>query len=43
MTETDAKRIKPVVDELAPKLNAYLRSIGKKSDATDNGPLTTDK
>ena len=23
------KRIKPLVDELAPKLNAYLRSIGR--------------
>ena len=22
-------RLKPVVDELAPKLNAYLKSIGK--------------
>ena len=30
--------IKPLVDELAPKLNAYLKSIGRLS----NGQLTTD-
>ena len=45
------RRIKPLVDELAPKLNAYLRSIGPLPKAsprenerlvTDNGPRTTD-
>jgi four helix bundle protein len=43
--------IKPIIDELSPKLNAYLRSIGpasgiqqmSRTHATDNGPLTTDK
>jgi hypothetical protein len=28
------KRLKPIVDELAPKLNAYLKSIGKIPDKT---------
>ena len=45
------RRIKPLVDELAPKLNAYLRSIGPLPKAsprdnerlvTDHGPRTTD-
>jgi four helix bundle protein len=40
--------LRPLLDELAPRLNAYLRSIGEtESDgeqqlATDNGQLTTD-
>jgi four helix bundle protein len=44
--------IKPLVDELAPKLNAYLKSIGESKaprqratlliPPTDNGQLTTD-
>ena len=28
ITERQAQRLKPLLDELAPKLNAYLRSIG---------------
>jgi four helix bundle protein len=28
LTDSAIKTIKPVIDELAPKLNAYLRSIG---------------
>jgi len=39
-------KIKPIIDELGPRLNAYLRSIGKSAgegSATDNGQLTTDK
>jgi len=45
------RRIKPLVDDLAPKLNAYLRSIGPLPKAsprdserlvTDDGPRTTD-
>jgi four helix bundle protein len=48
----DIKRIRPIIDELAPKLNAYLQSIGsipetirgeeKGDKATDNGQRTTD-
>ena len=33
------EKIKPIIDELGPRLNAYLRSIGKSSGqepATDN-------
>ena len=29
LKEEEVNRIKPIVDELAPKLNAYLKSIGK--------------
>ena len=28
----DVKRIKPIIDELAPKLNSYLKSIGNVPD-----------
>jgi four helix bundle protein len=28
LSKDDVKRIRPIIDELAPKLNAYLRSIG---------------
>ncbi len=28
LTEEKIQRIKPLIDELSPKLNAYLRSIG---------------
>jgi len=37
LKEEEVNRIKPIVDELAPKLNAYLKSIGKiPKKATDN-------
>ena len=44
------KRLKPILDELAPRLNAYLRSIGSPSGfrpgwerlTTDHGQQTTD-
>ncbi len=40
LTEEQVNRFRPLIDELSPKLNAYLRSIGPKpSDdvpATDN-------
>jgi len=52
LTAADVKRIKPIIDELAPKLNAYLQSIGSIRQTirpdengdrpTDNGPRTTD-
>jgi hypothetical protein len=29
----DVKRIKPIIDELAPKLNAFLKSIGDIPEA----------
>jgi four helix bundle protein len=36
--------LKLLVAELGPRLNAYLKSIGRKSEpTTDNGRLTTDK
>lgn len=30
LTEEHVKTLKPLVDELAPRLNAYLRSIGRQ-------------
>ena len=34
LKEKEVNRLKPVVDELAPKLNAYLKSIGKIPEKT---------
>ncbi len=31
LTDKEVGKLKPLVDELAPKLNAYLNSIGKMS------------
>ena len=50
LSAADVKRIRPIIDELAPKLNAFLRSIGSSPEtiqvdedsATDNGQGTTD-
>ena len=47
LSQEQVNKIKPLLDELAPRLNAYLRSIGplKKReipDSTDHGQLTTD-
>ncbi len=51
LSTEDVKRIRPIIDELAPKLNAYLQSIGNipntiriddRDEATDNGQRTTD-
>ena len=44
LSSVDVDRIRPIIDELAPKLNAYLQSIGNVPDtirgdeegATDN-------
>lgn len=38
LTERQIDQIKPMIDELSPKLNAYLNSIGttKEKKATDN-------
>lgn len=47
LTQMQIDTLKPLIDELAPRLNAYLRSIGPKphraADTTNNGPRTTDK
>jgi len=34
LKEEEVNRLKPIVDELAPKLNAYLKSIGKITEKT---------
>ncbi len=38
LTNEQIEKLKPIIDELAPKLNAYLNSIGTLKDdkATDN-------
>lgn len=38
LTDEQVKQVKPIVDELSPRLNAYLRSIGNSSEKQ----LTTD-
>ncbi len=45
LSDKDVERLKPLVDELAPRLNAYLRSIGHAGSGDLSGshePLTTD-
>ena len=43
LAETNVAELRPPMDELAPRLNAYLRSIGpRKQTATDDRPRTTD-
>ena len=43
LTEKDVADLRPLMDELAPRLNAYLKSIGRGvAKATDNGQRTTD-
>jgi four helix bundle protein len=38
LTNEQVQRLKPVIDELAPRLNAYLRFVGTAADkqTTDN-------
>jgi four helix bundle protein len=38
LSATEIDSLKPIIDELGPKLNAYLNSIGREA----NRPLTTD-
>jgi four helix bundle protein len=40
LTEPEVNELRPLVDELAPRLNAYLSSIGRSKRR--NGQLTTD-
>jgi len=35
LTAKEVNSLKPIVDELGPKLNAYLRSVGTTSKSTD--------
>jgi len=45
LTDEQVNKIKPIVDELSPKLNAYLSSIGRiagKPAATSKEQRTTD-
>jgi four helix bundle protein len=41
LTSAQAERLKAMLDELRPRLNAYLASIGR-SAAKDKGPRTKD-
>lgn len=36
LAEKEIRTLKAIVDELAPKLNAYLKSIGKVPERTEN-------
>ncbi|MFO7901172.1 MAG: four helix bundle protein [Pirellulaceae bacterium] len=42
LTEDQVSELRPLVDELSPKLNAYLKSIGPKKD-TEDDQLPTDE
>jgi four helix bundle protein len=37
LTEDETRRLQPMVEKLAPKLNAYLRSIGKRKPKPPDG------
>ena len=39
LTKADVEALKPLVEELGPKLNSYLKSIGR---ARSNPPISTD-
>jgi four helix bundle protein len=47
LTQEQVAQLRPLIDELSPKLNAYLKSIGPRKDdappTTDNGQRTTDQ
>ncbi len=36
LTDKETRSLKPIIEELAPKLNAYLNSIGKMPRAGNN-------
>ena len=42
LTDVQVAELKRPVDELAPRLNAYLNSIGNVPRRGNNGPQTTD-
>jgi four helix bundle protein len=44
LTEEQVKKIKPLLETLAPTLNAYLRSIGTRvNNSNDEGQMTKDQ
>lgn len=40
LTKAQVEQLKPLVDNLAPQLNAYLKSIGTKCADDDRSPAT---
>ena len=43
LKESDVKALKPLIDELGPKLNSYLKSIGtRRATSPPNDPKATD-
>jgi len=42
LDEAQVADLRPMLEEFSPRLNAYLRSIGRDRRATDHGPRTTD-
>lgn len=40
LTSEQTEKLKPLVDRLAPMLNAYLNSIGKAKETKDDGQRT---
>ena len=43
LTKEQIERLKPLVDKLAPTLNAYLRSIGDNKNSKDKEQRTKDE
>lgn len=42
LTIEQIEKLKPLIDKLAPTLNAYLSSVGKQTDAKDKGQRSKD-
>lgn len=42
LSEKQIEKLKPIIDELLPKLNAFLKSIGKEKTTADSGQRTAD-
>ena len=43
LKEADVKSLKPLLDELGPKLNSYLKSIGtRRATSPPDDPTPTD-
>ncbi len=43
LTPEHTKRVKPLLDELRPRLNAYLKSIGPRKGAPGKPPMKNDE
>lgn len=43
LSDEDVNTLKPLMDELGPRLNAYLKSIGRSANKNSQTPNETDE